>query len=194
MKIFTPLYDKTLSWSKHPHAPRYLSALSFAESSFFPIPPDVMLMPMSLARPDKAIYFAWITTLFSVLGGVLGYLIGYMAMDLLMPTIEAMNYQNKVAMAQSWFEEYGVWIVFIAGFSPIPYKLFTISAGASAMAFVPFVIASFIGRGARFFLVAGLMKWGGAKFEPQIRKWVDWLGWAFVLLIIGYIIYKTSAN
>lgn len=190
MKIFTPLYDKTLEWSKHEKAPKYLSGLSFAESSFFPIPPDVMLMPMSLANPSKAFYFAWLTTIFSLLGGIFGYLVGYWAMDLLMPTIESIGYQDKLATVNTWFAEYGIWIVFVAGFSPIPYKLFTITAGASAMAFLPFVIASFFGRGARFFLVAGLMRWGGKRFEPYIRKWVDWLGWAFVLLIIGYVTYK----
>lgn len=194
MKIFTPLYDKTLQWSKHEHAPRYLGGLSFAESSFFPIPPDVMLMPMSLANPQKAFYFAWLTTIFSVLGGVLGYLIGYWAMDLLMPTLESMGYLDKIEKAKLWFEEYGVWIVFVAGFSPIPYKLFTITAGATAMAFLPFVIASFIGRGARFFLVAAVMKWGGAKFESHIRKWVDWIGWGLVLLIAIYIAYKVSTS
>lgn len=190
MKIFTPLYDLALNWSRHKQAPKYLSALSFAESSFFPIPPDVMLMPMSLAQPQKAFYYAWLTTLFSVLGGVLGYLIGYWAMDLLMPTIESLGYMHKIEQANYWFKEYGVWIVFVAGFSPVPYKLFTITAGASAMAFIPFVIASFIGRGARFFLVAGLMKWGGEKFEASIRKWVDWIGWTLVLLIMAYIFYK----
>lgn len=190
MKIFTPLYDLALKWSRHKQAPKYLSALSFAESSFFPIPPDVMLMPMSLAQPQKAFYYAWLTSIFSVLGGVLGYLIGYWAMDVLMPTIESMGYMPKIEQAQYWFEEYGVWIVFVAGFSPVPYKLFTITAGASEMSFIPFVMASFIGRGARFFLVAGLMKWGGEKFEASIRKWVDWLGWTLVLFILAYIFYK----
>ncbi|MDX1352400.1 MAG: YqaA family protein [Thiomicrorhabdus sp.] len=190
MKIFTPLYDLTLQWSKHKHAPKYLSLLSFSESSFFPIPPDVMLMPMSLAQPNKAFYYAWLTTIFSLLGGVLGYLIGYWAMDLLMPTIESLGYVHKIEQVNDWFAEYGVWIVFAAGFSPIPYKLFTLTAGASAMAFVPFVIASFIGRGARFFLVAGLMRWGGEKFEASIRKWVDSIGWTLVVFIAAYIGYK----
>ena len=190
MKIFTPLYDLALKWAKHKQAPKYLSALSFAESSFFPIPPDVMLMPMSLSQPHKAFYYAWLTTLFSLLGGVLGYLIGYWAMDLLMPTIQSLGYAHKIEQVNTWFSEYGVWIVFAAGFSPIPYKLFTLTAGASAMAFVPFLIASLIGRGARFFLVAALMRWGGAKFEASIRKWVDWIGWTLVVLIIAYIGYK----
>ncbi len=190
MKLFSALYEKTMRWSKHPHAPKYLSAMSFAESSFFPIPPDVMLMPMSLATPQKAFYFAWLTTLFSVLGGVLGYVIGYWAMDLLLPVIESIGYGDKMQRVEAFFAEYGVWIIFMAGFSPVPYKLFTITAGASSMALLPFIIASFIGRGARFFLVAGIMKWGGQKMEATIRKWVDWLGWVFVALITGYIAFK----
>lgn len=190
MKLFSTLYEKTLVWSKHRHAPKYLSAMSFAESSFFPIPPDVMLMPMSLATPQKAFYFAWLTTLFSVLGGILGYAIGYWAMDILMPVIENMGYAEKIQRGEQFFAEYGVWIILMAGFSPVPYKLFTITAGASSMALLPFIFASIIGRGARFFLVAGIMKWGGAKMEEGIRKWVDWLGWAFVLLVAGYIGYK----
>ncbi|BCN93411.1 hypothetical protein THMIRHAM_11960 [Thiomicrorhabdus immobilis] len=194
MKIFTTLYDKALQWSKHEKAPIYLGGLSFAESSFFPIPPDVMLMPMSLAQPQKAFYYAWLTTIFSILGGVLGYAIGYWAMDLLMPSIEALGYQDKIIQINQWFSEYGVWIVFIAGFSPVPYKLFTITAGASAMAFVPFVIASFIGRGARFFLVAGLMRWGGEKMETTVRKWVDWIGWGLVVLVLIYIGFKMLSN
>ena len=190
MKLFSTLYELTLRWSKHPNAPKYLSAMSFAESSFFPIPPDVMLMPMSLATPKKAFYFAWLTTLFSVLGGILGYAIGYWAMDLLMPMIESMGYAEKIQKGEAFFAEYGVWIILMAGFSPVPYKLFTITAGASSMALFPFIIASIIGRGARFFLVAGIMRWGGTKMEEGIRKWVDWLGWAFVLLVTAYIIYK----
>lgn len=191
MKLFTTLYDQTLIWSKHRHAPKYLCGLSFAESSFFPIPPDVMLMPMSLASPDKAFKFAWLTTLFSVLGGVFGYLVGYLAMDLLVPTLESLGYMHKIEQAQQWFMEYGIWIVFAAGFSPIPYKLFTVSAGASGMALIPFILASFVGRGMRFFLVAGLMKWGGERLQNQIRKWVDILGWLFVILVVIFIGYKT---
>ncbi|QCU90166.1 YqaA family protein [Thiomicrorhabdus sediminis] len=192
MKLFSPLYDLCMRWARHRLATRYLSAMSFAESSFFPIPPDVMLMPMSLARPEKAFYYAWLTTLFSILGGLLGYAIGHFAMDALMPTIESLGYEAKLQTINQWFEEYGVWIVFIAGFSPIPYKLFTISAGAASMALLPFMMASFIGRGARFFLVAGLMRWGGEKLEHKVRQWVDWLGWLFVALIAIYIAYKAE--
>ena len=190
MKVFTYLYDKTLGWSKHKHAPKYLAGMSFAESSFFPIPPDVMLMPMALAKPEKAMWFATITTVFSLLGGLFGYFIGYALLDVVLPILESLNYITKYEKAVGFFEEYGFWIVFIAGFSPIPYKLVTIAAGASAMALLPFIIASFIGRGARFFLVAYLMKVGGEKYEPKIRQSVDMIGYGMIVLILGYIAYK----
>jgi len=187
MKIFSYLYDKALIWSKHRDAPKYLAGMSFAESSFFPIPPDVMLMPMALSKPEKAMWFAFITTIFSVLGGLLGYLIGYTLLDWVMPILETIHYVQKYERIVGFFDQYGFWIIFLAGFSPIPYKLFTIAAGASAMAFLPFLVASVIGRGARFFLVAWLMKIGGEKFEPKIRKFVDVLGYGFVVLIALYI-------
>lgn len=190
MKVFTYLYDKTMGWSKHKHAPKYLAGMSFAESSFFPIPPDVMLMPMALAKPEKAMWFATITTVFSLLGGLFGYFIGYALLDVVLPILESLNYITKYEKAVGFFEEYGFWIVFIAGFSPIPYKLVTIAAGASAMALLPFIIASFIGRGARFFLVAYLMKVGGEKYEPKIRQSVDRIGYGMIVLILGYIAYK----
>lgn len=190
MKLFTSLYDKALTWARHPKATWYLSGMSFAESSFFPIPPDVMLMPMSLATPEKAFYYAWLTTFFSLLGGLLGYAIGYWAIDLVLPFIESIGYMHKMEQVQAFFTEYGVWIVFIAGFSPVPYKLFTITAGATSMALLPFLFASLIGRGARFYLVAGVMKWGGARMEASIRKWVDWMGWGLVLLLAIYLLSK----
>ena len=190
MKIFTALYDKAMSWSKHPKAPWYLGGMSFAESSFFPIPPDVMLMPMSLAQPDKAYRFALITTLASLLGGVFGYLIGYWMLDAIWPLIESVNYVEKYRHIESFFAEYGVWVVFIAGFSPIPYKLFTIAAGATHMAILPFILASLVGRGARFYLVAGLMRWGGEKYQTQIRNSVDAIGYGFVVLIVLYIVLR----
>jgi len=192
VSLFSSLYEKTLIWAKHPKAPWYLGGMSFAESSFFPIPPDVMLMPMALAKPDKAFQYAWITTIFSLLGGLLGYAIGYWLLDVIWPVIESMGYVEKYQQIEGFFAEYGVWIVFIAGFSPVPYKLFTVTAGATGMALLPFIIASFIGRGARFFLVAWVMKVGGERYEAKIRKWIDWLGWLAVALISFYIIHKVT--
>ena len=190
MKVFSYLYDKALGWSKHKHAPKYLAGRSFAESSFFPIPPDVMLMPMCLAKPEQAMRFALLTTVFSLLGGLLGYLIGYALLDVVMPIIDHLNYGKKYQEIVGFFAEYGFWIVFLAGFSPIPYKLFTIAAGASGMALLPFIIASLIGRGARFFLVAYLMKVGGEKFEPKLRQYIDTIGYSLIVLVLFYIAYK----
>ncbi len=183
MKLFTPLYDMALSWSRHRHAPQYLGALSFAESSFFPIPPDVMLMPMTLAKPQRAMHYATLTTLMSVIGGMAGYAIGHFALEWVQPLIsEGGRYARAYATASGWFNEWGFWAVLIAGFSPIPYKVFTISAGALSMSFVPFVLASAVGRGGRFFLVAGLLAWGGEAMEGRIRRYVEWIGWSLVAL------------
>jgi len=180
-----------MQWSRHRHAPWYLGGMSFAESSFFPIPPDVMLAPMCLANPDKAWRFAWITTITSVLGGLLGYAIGALAFDAISPWLqEQPRYWNGYLAALDWFATWGVLAVFIAGFSPIPYKVFTVAAGVLSMALIPFALASVVGRGARFFLVAALMRWGGARMEAQLHKYVDRLGWATVgLLVLGAGIY-----
>lgn len=183
MKLFSPLYSRAMAWSRHPRAPWYLGGLSFAESSFFPVPPDVMLAPMCLAMPRRAFYFALLTTLTSVAGGLLGYAIGYFAFDALQPWLQESRYWPAYQTAVEWFERWGFWAVFIAGFSPIPYKVFTIAAGALSMALLPFAAASFIGRGLRFFLVAGLMAWGGARMEAILHRYVDRLGWALIGLI-----------
>jgi membrane protein YqaA with SNARE-associated domain len=183
LKIFSPLYERAMSWARHRRAPWYLGGLSFAESSFFPIPPDVMLAPMSLANPSRAWLFALITTVASVAGGVLGYLIGAFAFDVVAPLIQDGRYWDGYLEARAWFDRWGFWAIFLAGFSPIPYKVFTIAAGAASMALLPFVIASLIGRGLRFFLVAGLMALGGPRMEAVLRRYVDWLGWATVVLV-----------
>ena len=140
-----------MQWSRHRHAPRYLAGLSFAESSFFPIPPDVMLAPMCLAQPAKAMHFALLTTVASVLGGLAGWMIGYFAFDAIEPWLRTSSYWGAYQTAQAWFGRWGFWAVLLAGFSPIPYKVFTIAAGVAAMSLLPFVLASILGRGGRFF-------------------------------------------
>jgi membrane protein YqaA with SNARE-associated domain len=189
MRLFAPLYRRALAWSRHPHAPRYLVGLSFAESSFFPIPPDVMLAPMSLATPRRAWFFAAITTLASVIGGVLGYLIGLFAFDLIQPYLQDWGYWQDYQRAQDWFGEYGFWAIFMAGFTPFPYKVFTITAGVVSMAMLPFLLGSAIGRGMRFFLVAGLMAWGGERMEQALHRYVDPLGWVLVVVFVVVIVY-----
>ena len=192
MKLFSAIYDWTLKWAEHKFAPRILALLTFCESVFFPIPPDVLLAPMVLAKPEKAWKFASLTTVSSILGGTMGYLLGYLMFEpWIQPLITDFGYQDRINTAMNWFSEWGVWVVFIAGFSPIPYKLFTVSAGFLQMAFLPFLLASAIGRGLRFFLVAGLIKLGGSAMEKNLRKWVDVLGWGLVaLIIIAYFILR----
>lgn len=192
MRLFGACYDLALRWARHKHAAKYLGGLSFAESVFFPIPPDVMLAPMSLSQPERAWRFALITTIASILGGIAGYWLGFFAFDVwLSPLIEQWGYTHKIDKAMQWFTDYGVWVVFLAGFSPIPYKIFTVSAGFLQMAFFPFLLASAVGRGARFFLVAGLMRWGGEKMENTLRQYVEILGWAVVILAVGaYLVLR----
>lgn len=157
--------------------------MSFAESSFFPIPPDVMLAPMSLANPGRAWRLALLTTLTSVAGGLFGYAIGHYGFDAIAPWLQASKYWEPYQAAVDWFTRYGFWAIFIAGFSPIPYKVFTIAAGALSMALLPFTVASLIGRGLRFYLVAGLMKWGGERMEAKLHSQIDRIGWATVALV-----------
>jgi membrane protein YqaA with SNARE-associated domain len=184
MSLFRTLYDRTLGWSRHPHAERYLGVVSFTESSFFPIPPDVLLAPMTLAQPSRWVRLATLTTVTSVLGGLFGYFIGQMAIDAVMPWLERVGYIEHFRTAERWFEEYGFWAIFAAGFTPIPYKVFTIAAGAASMGLLPFVLGSIAGRGARFYLVAALVRFGGAPIEHQIRRYIDAIGWSTLALLV----------
>lgn len=192
MRIFSRLYAKVMQLAVHPHAVRYLAGLSFAESSFFPIPPDVMLAPMTLAAPRRAWFFAALTTVASVLGGMAGYMIGLLAFDLVEPLLHRAGYWEAYTQAREWFAEWGFWAVLLAGFSPIPYKIFTIAAGVVVLSFPLFVIASFIGRGARFFLVAGIVCLGGEKMERQLRRYAEYFGWSLVVLAaVVYLLLRT---
>ncbi|MDP1707489.1 MAG: YqaA family protein [Gammaproteobacteria bacterium] len=189
MHLFSALYTRVMRWSTHPRAPWYLTALSFSESSFFPVPPDVMLAPMALAQPDRAWHFATLTLVASVLGGLLGYVIGYTAFTLIEPVLHQAGYWELYLRAHDWFQRWGFWAIFIAAFTPIPYKMFTIAAGVIAMALLPFVIASLIGRGARFFLVAALMVWGGVRMQRMLLEYIDRIGWTVVLLALAIYLW-----
>ena len=193
MKLFGPLYELVLTWSRHRHAERYLAGMSFAESSFFPIPVDVMLAPMCLAKRSQSWRYAAIAAIFSVLGGLAGYAIGLGAFDLIEPWLAESHYWAAYETSREWFDRYGVWVIFIAGFSPIPYKVFTIAAGVAALNLPAFFIASVIGRGARFFLVAGLVVLGGDKLETKLRKHVEWIGWVGAIVVavaIGWLMVR----
>ena len=183
MRLFAPLYERVLEWSRHRYAERYLGVLSFAESSFFPVPVDVMLAPMCLADRKRAWRFATIATVFSVLGGVAGYAIGVVSFEIIEPWLVESHYWPAYETSREWFDRYGVWVIFVAGFSPIPYKVFTIAAGVAALNLPLFVVASIIGRGARFFLVSSLIVWGGDRLETTLQEHVERIGWIVVVLV-----------
>ena len=184
MHKFLELYEYVLRLAGHARAKYYLFLLSVAESSFFPIPPDVMLLPMCLSKPKKAWRFALITTVGSVLGGIIGYLIGVYGFGFIEPYLYNWGYIPAYERAVLWFEEWGFWAIFIAGFSPIPYKIFTIAGGALAMPLLPFIFASVIGRGARFYLVALFVIMFGQQADTLIRQHMTKLVWGTVLIIL----------
>jgi membrane protein YqaA with SNARE-associated domain len=164
------LYVRTLALAASPRAPWWLAAVAFAESSVFPIPPDALLAPMVLARPERAWRLALICTLASVAGGALGYFIGYALFDqLAAPLIRVYGYGERFAAFQQLYREYGLWVILIKGLTPIPYKIVTIASGAARFNFATFMLASAITRSARFFLVAGLLRY----FGPPIRDFVE---------------------
>lgn len=185
MRLFTSLYNKVLAWAKHRYAVYYLAGLSFAECSFFPVPPDFMLAPMVLSKPDKAWSYALVTTITSTLGSAFGYLLGMFFFAMLEPMIHHLGYMPAYAQAQHWFGVWGVLAIVAVNFTPIPYKIFTIAAGAMSMAFVPFLVASTISRGIRFFAVASIMKWGGKSMQPIIERYVEWLGWLLIIILVA---------
>lgn len=184
MKIFSYLYDRTIFLSGHKHAHYYLAGVSFVESCFFPIPPDVMLVSMGLAKPKNALYYALIATLFSVAGGVLGYFLGMYSMIFIEPYIEASSLANHYHHIRDWLAHSGLWVVILAGFTPFPYKIFTITAGAMHVAFLPFLLGSLIGRGMRFFLVSGILYFAGQGLERNLRRYIDIIGWSILVILV----------
>ncbi len=182
------LYDRTMALSAHRHALWVLAVVSFAESSVFPIPPDVLLIPMVLAARGSAWRIALVCTVASVLGGFAGYGIGYFLFEAVgRPIVDFYGHGNQFAQIQARYNEWGAWIVFVAGFSPIPYKIFTIASGVTVLDPWVFVFASAISRGARFFLVAGLLWYFGEPIRAFIEKYLGWLTVLFVvLLFVGF--------
>ncbi|MDH5517719.1 MAG: DedA family protein [Gammaproteobacteria bacterium] len=190
--IFAGLYNTTMRWAAHQHAEKYLAFVSFIESIFFPVPTALMLAPMAMAAPDRAVRLALVATFTSVAGGVLGYFLGAYALDLIEPILINVGYIDKYHTAVAWFSEWGFWAVIVAGFSPIPFKLFTLSAGALNMFLLPFVLAALIGRSAHFFMVALLMAWAGPRLESKVKQYIEWIGWLTVILIIAGYLYSSK--
>ncbi len=180
------LYDKTLALAAHRHAERALAGISFAEASFFPIPPDVMMLPMILAERRKAWRIALITTLASVAGAFAGYAIGYFFYESIgKPILELYGQLEQFEAFQKLYNEWGFWIVFTAGFTPIPFKVITIASGVTQLALLPFAAAALVGRAGRFFLVAALLYFFGPPIKSFIERYLGPLTLAFCVLLIG---------
>lgn len=191
MRLFSKLYTKVLAWSRHKYASYWLALVSFTESFCFVIPPDIMLAPMTLAKPEKAWFYAGLTTIASVVGGLVGYLIGMYAFQAVEPWLVSLGYQEAYQTVERWFSEWGFWAIFVAGFTPIPFKLFTIAAGVASMALAPFILGALISRGLRYYLVASLMWWGGERFEKYLHTWIDRIGWVtLAVIVIAYFIFR----
>jgi len=185
VQLFENIYKRVMQFSRRKSAPWYLSLLSFVESFILPFPPpDVMLAPMALAKPERAMRFASLTLFFSVLGGLVGYSIGAFLFDQAEPFIIEWGYQARFETVIAWFDAWGFWAVLVAGFSPVPYKIFTIAAGVLNLAIIPFVLASIIGRGARFFLLAWCLAKFGPAIEPRLVRYIEYIGWAIVAVLV----------
>ncbi len=189
------LYDWTMAWAAHRYATFVLGLVSFMESSFFPIPPDVLLVPMVLAQRAKAWFYATVCTLASVAGGLAGYLIGAFFFDsLAQPVLDAYGYSGAFASFTTRYNEWGAWIVFIAGVTPFPYKVITIASGATGLPLPVFMVASAIARGLRFFLVAAILWWVGPPARAFIEKRLGLLFALFCALLVGgFVVVKWLA-
>lgn len=180
------LYDRTMALAEHKHALPALAGVSFVESSFFPIPPDVMIVPMVLAKPERAWLIAGVCLVASVLGGIAGYALGYYAFEWFgQPMLEFYGYTEQFAKFQAGFAEYGVWAVALFGLSPLPYKVITIASGLAALNPVGFIVASILSRGVRFFAEAALLKWVGPPIREFVEKRLGLVATVFLVFLFG---------
>lgn len=180
------LYNWMMRSAAHKSAPQALFWVSFIESSFFPIPPDVMLVPMVLANRAKAWSYAGLATIGSVIGGAFGYAIGYYLFEAVgQPILELYGKAASFGQYAQWFNEYGVWILIIKGMTPFPYKVLTIAAGVTHMSLLPFMAASVVARAMRFFLVAGLLYWYGEPIRAFIERRLSLVTTVFAVLLVG---------
>lgn len=203
MRVFGPLFERTLAWARHPRAPALLAGISFAEAIVFPVPPEVMLAPMSLAQPRRAFWFATISLAGSLAGAVVGYLLGHYAYEAVKPLLASLGWIDRIdaqveslrLMAQEspWK---AFWLLVLAGFTPIPLKIFTWASGVVGVPMLPFLLSMFVGRGKRVYLIALAIRLGGERAERALHRYIEPIGWvASVLLVagLGYLVFKGSA-
>ncbi len=188
MNFFKKTYDWTLEKAQHKNAKWYLSLISFAESSFFPIPPDILLIPMALASKARALFYAFMCTLFSVLGGILGYAIGYFFYNSVgIYIVDFYHLENSFSVFESYYKEFGILIVLGAGITPFPYKFITIASGVFGLNIFMFIVVSIIGRGLRFYLIAILLYFFGERIKLIIDNYFNILTIVFFILLVGSV-------
>lgn len=188
MNLLRKLYDWVFSLARSRHATPALAVVSFAESSVFPIPPDVMLAPMILARPEKAYFYAFVCTAASVLGGILGYAIGFYLTDLGLWLMSLLGHSDGLEEFQHWFDRWGLAVILIKGLTPVPYKLVTIASGLAAFSFPVFVAASVVTRGGRFFLEAWILKRWGPAMLAQVEKRLAMWSIIGIVVLVGAVV------
>lgn len=190
MALFRPWYKRVLTWAEHPRAPTLLGFLSFIEAVIFPVPPEVMLAPMTLAKPKQWFWFASISLFGSLLGAFVGYALGMFAFNLIEPLIESLGLMAKFVEVKAAAAENGFWFLLVGGFVPIPFKLLTIASGVVGMPLLPFFFGALVGRGKRVYLLAGLIRVLGARAQEFMDRHVERVGWAaLILLAIGGTAY-----
>ncbi len=189
MKIFQPMFERAIVWARHRHAPALLTFLSFIEAIFFPVPPELMLAPMCVAQPRRGFYFATLSLIGSMAGMFIGYAIGYYAIEMAMPFIEKMGYAAEFDSIKLEAAANGFWLLLIAGFTPVPFKIFTLASGAVGMPLLPFFFGGMIGRGKRVFLVAGAIRLGGEKAEATLHRYIEPVGWGACVLLVGMVVW-----
>lgn len=192
MKLFGPMYERALAWARHPKAPALLGGLSFAEAVVFPVPPEVMLAPMCLSQPKRGFWFATISLAGSLLGAVLGYLLGHYAYELVKPLLESLGWLDRIDAQVAYLREVtaqspwkAFWLLVLAGFTPIPLKIFTWASGIVGVPMLPFLASMFVGRGKRVYLIALAIRLGGERAEKALHRYIEPLGWAAVALLAG---------
>ncbi|MDI1253901.1 YqaA family protein [Thermomonas sp.] len=194
MKLFGPLYLRALVWSRHPKAPALLAGLSFAEAIIFPVMPEVMLAPMCLSQPKRGFWFATLSLAGSLVGAVVGYLLGHYAYELVRPLLESLGWLDSIdaqvaslreVLAQSPWKAF--WLLVIAGFTPIPLKIFTWASGIVGVPMLPFLTSMFVGRGKRVFLVALAIRFGGERAEKALHRYIEPIGWSALVLLGGLV-------
>lgn len=196
MRLFQPLYERALKWAAHPQAERLLGGLSFVEAIIFPVMPEVMLAPMVLARPQRWARYALVSVVFSVLGAVVGYALGHYAFELVRPLLEYLGWIERIDIEVAKLREMvqdnpwaAFWALVLAGFVPVPLKIFTWASGVVGVPMLPFVASMIVGRGKRVFALAGLIRLAGPRAEALLHRWIEWVGWAVIALVVLAVVY-----